>query len=297
MKKYTKILTLAAVTLTLSSCLKDKGYEADKYGINQEEAESFKVINLPTPSTNLIVDNAVKTYAYSATVTPRTINVPVHLSAKNVASEDIKVTVTLANSATLATTYNNTLVYPAQPFVSTTFGGKFSAPTTVTIPAGSRDAVVPITFSTPDVDPGKYFFGLSIASVDKAGYTISTNQLNSYTLVLFNNEFQATNYTSTMAAVPGGAATKTKSVLTVSKYTSAIEVHNLAAAGSMFITVNPATNAVTIAPDPRAGAVAKTVVASGVNTYDPATKTFTLNYTYTNASGVPVVVSETAKRP
>jgi len=182
MKKFTKILSFAALTLSLSSCLKDKGYDEFKYGLNQEAAESIKVINMPVTATTFTVARTLSKATAGGTAT--TVTLPLHLSAKDVASENIAVTI--ASDATRLATYNATLA-AASRFVQVPDANYTIANGGVaTIPSGSRDATITITY-TPNNFPGvaalttgstplRFAIPVSIKSVDKAGYTISGNQ-------------------------------------------------------------------------------------------------------------------------
>ncbi len=179
MKKFTKILSFAALTLSLSSCLKDKGYDQFKYGLNQEAAESAKVINMPVTGTNFIIARSFTKAAAGATAT--TVTLPIHLSAKDVASENIAVTI--GSDASRLATYNATQAnaFAQVPDANYTIanGG------VTTIPSGSRDATINVTY-TPNNFPGvatmatgatlRFAIPVSIKSVDKSGYTISGNQ-------------------------------------------------------------------------------------------------------------------------
>ncbi|PJJ83506.1 DUF1735 domain-containing protein [Mucilaginibacter auburnensis] len=186
MKKFTKILSFAALTLSLSSCLKDKGYDEFKYGLNQEVASSNKVINMPVSGTTFTISKTISLAAAGAT--PVSVTLPIHLSAQDVASENIAVTVA-SDDARLAT-YNATLTaanqYQRLPDANFTIanGG------ITTIPAGSRDAGgVTITYTPnnfPGLKTGRWAIPVSIKSVDKAGYVISTNQAYRILLIIVN---------------------------------------------------------------------------------------------------------------
>jgi hypothetical protein len=177
MKKFTKILSFAMLTLTLSSCLKDKGYEDNKYGIN-DSLEDIKVINMPVTGTTF-------TTAVTAAITKTTANtvtIPIHLSAKDPATEDINVTI--ATDDARLTTYNTanpTTTYTRLPNDKFTLsnGG------VVKIASGSRDAAPSLVVSfTPSTftAAGRWAIPIAIKSVDKSGYVISGNQV--YRLIL-----------------------------------------------------------------------------------------------------------------
>jgi hypothetical protein len=181
MKKFTKILSFAAITLSLTSCLKDKGYDEFKYGINQESAESTKVINMPVTGTTFTVSKGTISAASAAGGTANVTTLPIHLSAKDVASEDIAVTI--ASDAARLATYNATLAAASQyvqvPDSKYTLGNAG----VTTVIKGTRDAAgMTVTFTPSALGVGRWAIPVSIKSVDKSGYTISTNQ--AYRIIL-----------------------------------------------------------------------------------------------------------------
>ncbi|MGY3214235.1 DUF1735 domain-containing protein [Mucilaginibacter sp. HD30] len=185
MKKFTKILSFAALTLSLSSCLKDKGYDEFKYGLNQEAAESYKVINMPVTATTFTVARTVSR-ASAAGSTPTTVTLPIHLSAKDVASENIAVTI--GSDASRLAAYNATLA-PASQFVQVADANYTIANGGVaTIASGSRDATISITYTPNSLSAtnGRFAIPVSIKSIDKAGYTISGNQAYRIFTVILN---------------------------------------------------------------------------------------------------------------
>ena len=175
MKKITNILLLAGLTISLSSCLKDKGAESNLYGINTS-LEDNKVVNIPTAATTFTVSGTYPLTGVPAT-TPVTITIPVHLSAKDPAGEELNIT--LAGDATDAriTAYNATITtnpkfirLPADKFTLSNGG-------VAKIAQGSRDASVTFTFTPSTLTAGvRYAIPISITSVDKSGYIISGNQ-------------------------------------------------------------------------------------------------------------------------
>lgn len=184
MKKITKILSFAAITLSLTSCLKDKGYDEFKYGLNQESAESSKVINMPVGNTTFTVARTVSR-ASAAGSTSTTVTLPIHLSAKEAASENIAVTI--GEDASRLATYNATLT-PANQFVMVPAANYTIANGGIaTIPAGSRDATITITYTPNNLGAnGRWAIPVSIKSVDKTGYVISSNQAYRIFTVILN---------------------------------------------------------------------------------------------------------------
>jgi hypothetical protein len=181
MKKFTQILAFAILTLTLSSCLKDKGYEDNKYGINVTLAEQDKIINMPVTGTTFTLSKGTISAASTAGGTANVTTLPIHLSAKYEASEDVAVTV--ASDAARLATYNATLATASQYVQVPDAKYTLSNAGVTTIPKGSRDAGgVIVTFTPSALGVGRWAIPVSIKSVDKSGYIISGNQ--AYRIIL-----------------------------------------------------------------------------------------------------------------
>lgn len=265
MKRFQTIYVLAFLALGLTSCLEDENIEEQKYGIINLDAN--KIIEIPSATKNfsLLIENKATTL--------EAINV--HLAANDVAAEDIKVTLALDPAST----------YPAS---------KYTLPEglVVTIPKGSRDGVLKVNMNPQDLDPSTpYTLIYSIASVDKPGYIISGNYAKRTVKVAARNAYEGTYKATGVFTHPTAgprAIDRDKKVTTINATTSRIEIGDLASANYyMYIRVN-ADNTVTILPDP--SAVTQNVFPNGVNTYNPATKSFTLNYGYSSAA--PRLISE-----
>jgi len=82
-----------------------------------------------------------------------------------------------------------------------------------------------------------------------------------------------------------------KYLYTIDQTTCETDVADLIGSAWMFLTVNPATHAVTVSPS----TVSPTFALSnnGTCTYDPQSKTFSLEYKYFNGAGNLRVITET----
>ena len=166
MKKIFLTFSLfAATALMLSSCLKDKGFDNHEYGINDPDTQP-PGIGFPRAT------SAKFTIGVDFVNTSQSVDgiVYVNLESGVAASSDVHVTLQLSDALRIA--YNaangtNILALPASAF---------SVPLTLTIPAGGRNASVPITFPNASLlDPNStYGVGFIISSVD-GGYTIAGN--------------------------------------------------------------------------------------------------------------------------
>lgn len=182
MKKIINSLTLLSVTLMIvaTGCLKDKGFEAHQYGINDPDTQPVG-IGFPQGSTEL------NSRAIDFVSTPQVINDPVvSLFATNPAPQDLHVNL-VANPA-LVTAYNtahgtNLIAMPATAYNIPSLK--------VTIPAGQRFGSIKINIPNALLlNPlASYGFGFTISSIDEAGYLIPANLKNFLMVVNVKNKY------------------------------------------------------------------------------------------------------------
>lgn len=182
MKSIYKFLMVAATAATLTSCLKDKNIDDQVYGMTRYD--QGKIVELPAPPNHFIaigLNLADRDTTFAA--------VTVGLAADQVAQEDIKVNLTLANSSALITEYNNAngtgfIQLPSSEYALQGTG------LSVTIPKGQRFGTVNITLNPNDLDPSEaYALGFKIASIETSGYTISGNFGTVVVGILVKNRF------------------------------------------------------------------------------------------------------------
>ncbi len=168
MKILQNILSIAAVAVVFSSCLKDKKIDDQEYGmINHDKT---KIVELAAPPDHLI-SHALDFVDKDTIIDMATVNIAADLPA----SEDVIVTLSLANSNTMISDYNAAHGASLVPFPAAFYtlqGGGLS----VTVPKGSRMAPLKALVNAIDFDPSTtYALGLTISVVDKQGYVISGN--------------------------------------------------------------------------------------------------------------------------
>jgi hypothetical protein len=170
--KALKISTIALAALagvSLTSCLKDKDYDNRTIqAIHPDGTQNFIEIGLTSSdASNFLLSS------FNAINTDTVVNlIPVVLASANAAPEDIHVTLTRVDA--LVSDYNTENGTDYQVPAPTTYtiinpGG------VVTIPKGSHVGYLQVKFKPSDFIGGEWAFGFKIASVDKAGYTISGN--------------------------------------------------------------------------------------------------------------------------
>jgi Domain of unknown function (DUF1735) len=166
MKKLLLSFSVGLVLLA-TSCLKDKAYQDQQYGMQNTEV---KGITLPQSKNLAIAASASDSISVATDVNSTTATQVISLlviAAESILapSEDIQVAVTLKPSLIPSVGYSS---LPT---------GTYSVPATVTIPAGQRTARIPITFSNTSAYSltAVYALGLSITSAT-GGYQIAANR-------------------------------------------------------------------------------------------------------------------------
>lgn len=170
-----RFLKLSIPTLfigfTISGCLKDKNYNNGSIqSVHNNGRTNERIIEVQLTATG--ISNFLFT-SFDASNNDTTINlVPIVLAGKDVASEDINVTLT--SKPQLIDDYNNAnstaYTIPAAAMYTV-----INQNNVVTIPKGSRVGYLKIKFKTSDFVGQDWAFGYTISSIDKPGYTISGN--------------------------------------------------------------------------------------------------------------------------
>lgn len=302
MKKWSiSVLTSAFMALVLTSCLKDKDFENQKYGI---EIKEVKGIAFPQAAGGPY-ENSLQPIAGVQTIEGPQITVE-HPGA---AAADVHIKVELNTSVA---------GYTALPA-----GVVTATPLDLVIPAGQKFTPSKIMFSVVNANTldfrETYAFSITITSVDQ-GYVIAENMKTVvYEITLPNpwdglyrinaSFFHPTNadivgnftfddvelrrgstalkvvmFWRTWAAIPGGTgfAHPLLNQTTGNPTTFANQ--------APILTIDPTTNAVTNIDNKYeiegvAGAVKYVLDPSYSNRYEPTTKTFYLQYMYTAAGG------------
>ncbi len=172
MKKAFIGIFSASLLFVNSGCLKDKGYEDNKYGINIKEV---KGVSFPQSQHSPVIS------AITAAATPIVLDGPViTLEQAGAATADVHVTLVLNN--TLVTAEGLTVV-PASAFTVNSLQ--------VTIPAGQKfSEALSITLNNSNnLNPLlTYGIGFTISAVD-GGYTIVENQKNLVVAIPIKNKY------------------------------------------------------------------------------------------------------------
>lgn len=298
MKKYSIILSLALLTMGLSSCLKDDLVSDQKYGMINVDAA--KVAQLPTASSAfaLLLENKTTSLDF----------VQVSLAQSEPAAEDV--VVTLSTDQTDAMVAENN-ADPDNSTIAAFPSNKYTLPNglKVTIPKGSRSGYLKLNLNQQDLSPATpYVLKFRIVSVDKSEYVVSGNYNTSVVTVSAKNNWDgiyAMNAGSsvqrysapgvpTVDALNGSLAANPDLTLSTVDATTVLignlrwaNGNGVAGIDNLQAVIDPATNLVTMKA--LGNATLKNIPGKD-NKYDPATKTFTLNFDW-NQTSAPRVVS------
>jgi hypothetical protein len=290
MKISINIAGLLIVTAAFTSCLKDD--------ITLDPDKSTNVVEFKNPSSFISPSGSTYSmYAQSFDLAPEAdYPVTVSYSGAQFAPQDI--TVTLGVDTAAITQYN------------TEQHGEFDAitpdlytlPASVVIPKGQRTAEVVIKLKPGQFDFSKnYVLPVQIKSVSSG--IVSGNFGTILLAVKAKNIYDATYAATGYVYHPTSprAISKNKPLETVSPTTVKVELGDLGGSGYFAnLTVDPATNKITITPAAGAAGAPYTQFNTALpapytpawanasktnNTYDPATKTFYIRYGYMGANG------------
>jgi hypothetical protein len=150
----------------LTSCLKDKGWENDEYGIKDDN--TIDVVSLPQQAEGLSL------FSLNADPPEEQLDaVLIQLASKEPAKQDVKVT--LVKDMSLVSVYNNSNFTNYIEMPSNTYQLLNPEGLTVTIPQGQHQAWLKIKIIKANFDfTQSYALGFSISSATP-GYTIASN--------------------------------------------------------------------------------------------------------------------------
>jgi hypothetical protein len=266
MKKTLAILGL--MVLTFSSCLKEK-YRTDFTAVPN-------VVEQPFPG--------YIAQAIDLTPGPQELKIWVNLAAVNPMDKDLTVTITQDQAAIDAYNTANNTSYEAMPDSTFTI-----ASNTVVIPAGQREAFIPVTIFPSKIDLTVPYL-LSYTITDAQGVTIAENRKNTLVSVLVKNAYDGIYHaegTMVHPSFPGPFSRDDWELSTAGPTTVEMQLKTTVVFGVILdLTVN-ADNSVTITT----GSVVLDPYSAAENYYDPANKTFHLHFSYSGGSRVITAVA------
>lgn len=294
-------LFVAGLSVAFTSCLKDKGFENNEYGINDPDTQPPGV-GFPYGS-KAKADWGLDVITGTQKVTGL---VYVNLESGTAAKSDVKVTLTNSTAALVAA-YNaaNGTSIQALPTAL------YTVPLSLTIPSGGRNVQTDIAVTnTTGLDPNvSYAIGLTISAVD-GGYTIAGNLKSLLIVFSVKNSYDGKYNLRGKFFHPTGSNPPANFTTTVEMQTTGpntVKIYWPLAGGfaSPMIfggslaafagqepefTVNTTTNAVTV-QNVAAGASTFYTMSLGFNNagynhrWNPATKTFYASWGYNLGAG------------
>jgi hypothetical protein len=171
MKKFINFsLILTAMNVFFSGCLKDKGFDNNKYGINDPD-KSPAGVGFP------LAAKAKNTKGLNVSSTPQVFDDILVLNLESGYPAPVDINITLIPKASLIDDYNSANGTNMQTLPVSLY----SVPdlNNIVIPKGERLVKIPITIiNTTTLDPNEtYGIGFQIASVDE-GYRVADNLKN-----------------------------------------------------------------------------------------------------------------------
>lgn len=269
-----------ASTLGLSSCLEDQGYQDFVDGVNK-----MTVVEMFGEEAGYHVRGL------TLSDTPQDLNITINVASSEIPKESITVKVEVDPAALAAYNAANKKSYEILP------SSMYTIPSaTVTVPAGSREAVFTVKVKTNMIDRTKTYI-LPLTITDAQGYTISGNFKTLLAEIKIDNKYAgsytAKGYFTHPTSTSSRDINRTKTLATINENTVETEYGDLGGNGYKMQLVVNADNTVTIIP---IGSTPATHSQFGENKYDPATKKFTLNYKYPGAGGDRVITETLTKK-
>ncbi|RYF75075.1 MAG: DUF1735 domain-containing protein [Cytophagaceae bacterium] len=286
MKKLLSLFVAAGMALGLTSCLKDDAHFVDFAGASS-------VIDIPTSAFYGVVANNGLTIQS----TPLSYSFNVNLSGPQTLAQDV--TVNLAVDPAVLTAYNAANGTNYQPLPASLYQ---LSTTSTTIKAGQRLAPVSISFFsgsdkiTDQVGYNNANYALPIRVTGTSNnLAVSSNFGYKIISLKLKNQYDGTyasRGTFTHPVNGPRAINEEKTLETIDLTTVQTNFADLGSSGWLMQLKINADNTVTLTPK---GAASTATIQFGVNKYDPATRTYTLNYRYAGAGG-DRVVNETLTR-
>nr|WP_293835980.1 DUF4361 domain-containing protein [uncultured Arsenicibacter sp.] len=273
MKKILAILVAVGTAFNLTGCLNDDEHYVDFQGAGA-------IAEIPSSAFYGIADNQ----SFLSSSTPTSYSFNVNIASPNLPSQDVQLALGINQSA--LTTYNN---QNGTAYTLPTAGTYQITTPSVTVKAGTRMAPVTVQINTGSIKPTDQFaIPVSITSAT-GGVTVSGNYATKIIFIKLRNNYegsyQATG-TFTHPTAGARAINEQKTLQTIDLTTSETNFADLGGSGwTMWLKVN-ADNTVTLTPK---GSSSTATTQFGENRYDPATRTFILNYKYPGSGGDRVV--------
>lgn len=279
--------------VSLAGCLKDKDFDNGLIqSVHSKGDQKIVEISLtPTSTSNFYF------LSIDASGTDTTINlIPVTLSSASPATEDVHVTLKIDSAVVNSYNEANGTSYTLPPSSAYSIINNV-----VTIPKGSNTGFLQVKFKSADFSQGALAFGFSITNAD-AGAIVSGNLSTGVVAIGVKNKYDGVYVvtgTLTDAANPSITGPYPWNVSLITSGPSQVQVedddysggifHEILSGGSasyygsfgVVINFNPdntVASVVNLYGQPAGNTRSATLDPSGVNKWDPATKTLKVKY-------------------
>ncbi|MCX2493487.1 DUF1735 domain-containing protein [Pedobacter sp. PF22-3] len=294
MKIFKLLITGAILTTVMSSCLKNK-FDI----INPSGSPSVVEFKNPVAPSSETPEGSLYTVFPVAYEVAASVEVAytVQLTGPDPAPQDVVVNIGVKSAAIAELNADKSVISSYVPYVELPASLYTITTPTVTIPSGQRTAIVKVAYKTGNFDfSKKYALPISITSSNYGGVSknfgtvlLNVSAKNAYDGIYamqtgsFVQRYSNPTTPTTGDALNGNTSTNPNVTLTTVGATT-LEITNLRWAGgssnvagidNLRLTVDPATNLVTMSS---LGNPTLANVPGSVNKYDPATRTFTLNF-------------------
>lgn len=274
MRLILSLLFVSSLAISLTGCLND-----DEHYTDFKNVGAIAEIPSTAYASNGVLQN--RSYLKQTAIVD---SFDVNIASPNPPTQDIQVTVALSQTALTAFNSDNGSSYAVLP------ASVFQLITpTVTVKAGQRLASVKYQVNTSSLRfTDSYALPFQIVSASN-GVTVSGNYATKVIAVVLRNNYEASYLSTGYFTHPNPASSRAinreKTLSSIDETTSETEFADLGSGYTMWLKVN-ADNTVTITPK---GSASATTSAAGANTYNPTTRTFTLNYKYSGSGGDRVI--------
>jgi len=269
--------SLAFMAFFLSGCLKEN-YDGGKVQPTHTDGEAPQVVELTLTATS---NENFYLLAVDDSDADTTVDfVPVTLATAGPAPVDVHVTVALDDALIDAyNTAHGTAYEPAPAAQYTILNAE------VTIPAGSNTGFLKVRFKPSDFIGHDYAFGLKITSIKETGFTISGNLNAGVAAITIKNQYDGLynavgNFVHPNPDFTGGYDSEW-TMITAGPNSVAFQLNVTVLFGVVLtFTVDPVTNLVSVST----GDVVLDPIVPAENYYDPATRSFHYNFSYSGGT-------------
>lgn len=292
-KIYT--LTMLAVVFLVSSCLSDSDYDNNIFGTKNSQNQNFVEVHLTSADNSNEVSRSYDNMERDTTISL----IPVNLTS-GPATSDVSVTFEVIDStkSDVMKAYMEDEGYVNPNLTKYVI---LNADNKVVIPAGSQTGYIKVKFKPSDFLGETFIFGIRLKSVSDAKYSLS-NLVDGIVIFgiknMYDGEYKVTgtmvdaSVATITGAYPFTAQLVTQDATSVALFESTLyhDYYHLIKSGTAFSVYgafspkfkfdanNNVVSVVNIYGQPASNGRSAELDPSGINKYDPSTKTLKVKY-------------------